>query len=229
MAASRSQKDFIVFDSVSQRYEGHYALHDINFSLPKGSLTFLIGHCGAGKSTLIQLLAQLQKPCKGRIIINKLDTTALNANKTASCRRSIGIILQNPHLLTDKSVSYNVALPLMIEGYKQDLIEKRVNAAIDKVSLAMKRHAPITSLSAGERQRVGIARAIVNKPSILLADEATANLDPELSSGIIQLLHAFSQVGVTVVIATHDLHLIPSYAKRIFLMENGRLEEKIFQ
>jgi cell division transport system ATP-binding protein len=224
--ASEAPNDsMIYFDRVTKRYQHGFALKSLSFNIKQGAMTFLIGHSGAGKSTLIKLIANQEKPTSGVVSVNQIPLIDLSHRKRASLRQSIGIILQNPQLLLTETVFYNVALPLYIAGWPQSAMQRRVHAALDKVNLLKKVNLPAGCLSAGEQHRVGIARAIVNKPKLLIADEPTANLDPSLSFEIIKLLGAFNQVGVTVLVATHDLHLIPKHTKQILVLEHGCMQE----
>lgn len=217
----------ISFEHVRKRYEsGQEALKDVNFSLESGELAFLTGHSGAGKSTLLKLIALIERPSSGKIVVNEQNLARLGASDVPHFRRRIGVIFQNPTLLNDRSVFDNVAMPLQVCGsYSQDEIGKRVRAALDQVGLLHKENAIPIALSGGEQQRVGIARAVVGKPSVLLADEPTGNLDPELSREIMGLFERFKQVGVTTLIATHDIELINSLPyKRLVLTEGTLLE-----
>lgn len=214
----------IQFELVSKTYPGGYeALQQVSFALEQGEMAFLTGHSGAGKSTLMRLIALMEKPTRGRVRVNGHDSRRVKPRQIPYLRRDIGMIFQDHRLLMDKSVFDNVALPLYIEGYTRHEASKRVSAALDKVGLGgRERQFPIT-LSTGEQQRVGIARAIVNKPPLLLADEPTGNLDPKLSLDIMRLFESFNQVGVTVLIATHDLSLIARMRYRNLTLREGRL------
>ncbi|MCZ6828866.1 MAG: cell division ATP-binding protein FtsE [Gammaproteobacteria bacterium] len=214
----------ITFDRVSKRYpEGHDALREVSFSIKPDEMVFVTGHSGAGKSTLLKLIMLIERPSRGQIIVNGQNLKGLNARKTPQLRRDIGVVFQNHQLLFDRSIFDNVALPLLIAGYQHREIGRRVRAALDKVGLLEReRDMPVT-LSGGEQQRVGIARAVVNKPRLLLADEPTGNLDPALSAEIMQLFAHFNQVGVTVLVASHDLALISRMPHRIITLRGGRL------
>jgi len=214
----------IRFDQVYKRYPGgHEALSNVDFHLPRGKMAYLTGHSGAGKSTLLKLIALIERSSHGNIILDGVNLSHVHNNKVPYIRRNIGIIFQNHHLLYDRTVFDNVALPLIIAGYQHKEIGRRVRAALDQVDLLKKEKvAPIT-LSGGEQQRVGIARAIVHKPSLLLADEPTGNLDPELSREIMQLFARFNQVGVTVLIASHDLDLIKQMGSPVISLDQGVL------
>lgn len=214
----------IRFDNVNKRYTGgHEALGNVSFHLPRGAMAYLTGHSGAGKSTLLKLIALIERPSRGNVILDGVNLSNVRNSKVPYIRRNIGIIFQNHHLLHDRPVFDNVALPLVIAGYQHREIGKRVRAALDQVGLLSKeKSAPIT-LSGGEQQRVGIARAIVHKPSLLLADEPTGNLDPELSLEVMQLFERFNQVGVTVLIASHDLDLIQQMGSPVISLKQGML------
>jgi len=214
----------IRFDNVSKRYPGgHEALSGLSFHLPRGKLAYLTGHSGAGKSTLLKLVALIERPSRGNIILDGVNLANVGNRKVPYIRRNIGVIFQNHHLLYDRPVFDNVALPLVIAGYTHREIGKRVRAALDQVGLLNKERAEPITLSGGEQQRVGIARAIVHKPPLLLADEPTGNLDPELSLEIMQLFARFNQVGVTVLIASHDLALIEQMGAPMISLKQGML------
>ncbi len=214
----------IRFDMVSKRYPGgHEALNGVSFHLPRGRMAYLTGHSGAGKSTLLKLIALIERPSRGNIILDGVNLATVSNRKVPFIRRNIGIIFQNHHLLYDRPVFDNVALPLIIAGYEHREIGKRVRAALDQVGLLNKEKADPITLSGGEQQRVGIARAIVHKPSLLLADEPTGNLDPELSRSIMDLFARFNQVGVTVLIASHDLDLIKQMGSPVISLNQGQL------
>ena len=214
----------IVFDRVSKRYpEGFEALSEVSFNIQQDELVFLTGHSGAGKSTLLKLIMLMERPSRGQVLVNGQNLKKLRAGHIPQLRRQIGVVFQNHQLLFDRSVFDNVALPLLIAGNTRRETGRRVRAALDKVGLlAREKDMPIT-LSGGEQQRVGIARAVVNKPRLLLADEPTGNLDPALSAEIMQLFEQFNQVGVTVLIASHDLALISRLQHRIITLRGGRL------
>lgn len=215
----------IRFDNVSKRYPGgHEALSNVSFHLPRGEMAYLTGHSGAGKSTLLKLIALIERPSRGNLLLDGINLSSVSNSKIPYVRRNIGIIFQNHHLLYDRPVFDNVALPLVIAGYQHREIGKRVRAALDQVGLLNKEKSMPITLSGGEQQRVGIARAIVHKPGLLLADEPTGNLDPELSRDIMELFARFNQVGVSVLIASHDLDLIQQMGSPVVSLSNGRLE-----
>ena len=214
----------IRFNQVSKRYAGGYeALDNINFSLGVGEMAFLTGHSGAGKSTLLKLIALLEQPSSGQIVVNEQRLDQLKKRDIARYRSSLGITFQSPHLLNDRTVFANVALPLHVQGVAPKTITKRVHAALDMVGLLPREKLLPNSLSGGEQQRVGIARAIVHKPAILLADEPTGNLDADLSRDVMQLFEQLNQAGVCVLVATHDLALIASMKHRIVMLKGGRV------
>ena len=214
----------IHFEQVSKTYPGGFqALKQVSFRLEQSEMAFLTGHSGAGKTTLLRLISLMERATIGRVAINGHDLRKVGRKQVPYLRRDIGMIFQDHRLLLEKTIFDNVALPLYIEGYTQGEARKRVQAALDKVGLAGKeRHYPMM-LSGGEQQRVGIARAIVNKPPLLLADEPTGNLDPKLSMEIMRLFESFNDVGVAVLIATHDLGLIARMKYRTLTLKNGQM------
>lgn len=214
----------IFFDSVSKQYPGgHEALRSLSFQVDRGEMVFLTGHSGAGKSTLLKLIPVLERPSRGQIVINGINLNRLSSRRIPYLRRRVGMIFQDHRLLHDRTVYDNVALPLVIAGVPHRDIGRRVRAALDKVSLLHRETAYPVTLSGGEQQRVGIARAVVTRPPILLADEPTGNLDPELSEEIMGLFEAFNRVGVTVLIASHDLDLIRRLGHRYLSLADGGL------
>jgi cell division transport system ATP-binding protein len=216
----------IQFEHVSKRYAcGHEALNSVSFQLAAREMAFLTGHSGAGKSTLLKLIMLMEQPSQGQVFIGGKSLQSMGRAGIPALRRRIGVVFQNHHLLFDRSVFDNVALPLQICGVEHREIGRRVRAALDKVGLLDKEKSMPITLSGGEQQRVGIARAVVNKPALLLADEPTGNLDPELSAEIMQLFRDFNQVGVTVLIASHDIALIESMGCRRLILDHGRLHE----
>ncbi|MDQ5939807.1 MAG: Cell division ATP-binding protein FtsE [Pseudomonadota bacterium] len=212
------------FDNVSMRYlEVGDVLRNVSFRLFKGEIAFLTGHSGAGKSTLFKLIAMIERGNRGKIMFNRKDLSQIRASQIPYIRREMGLIFQDYKLLNDRTVFDNVALPLVIMGYSSKEINGLVRAALSKVGLLGKeRKLPLT-LSGGEQQRVGIARAVVHKPLIILADEPTGNLDPELSAEIMHLFEQFQNVGVTVLIATHDISLISTLNHRVLRLDHGSL------
>lgn len=217
-------QDIIRFTRVSKRYPGgHDALADVSLSMAAGELCFLTGRSGAGKSTLLKLIACIERPTRGQAVVNGHNIAALKTRHVPAFRQKLGIIFQNYKLLYDRTVFDNVALPLVIRGMDHSHVERRVRAALDTVGLLDKERLYPITLSGGEQQRVGIARAIVTKPPLLLADEPTGNLDPGLSLEIMRLFERFQQVGVSVLIATHDVSLIRRMRHRIITLEGGQL------
>ena len=212
----------IQFDRVSKRFSEHDALRDLSLTIDTGEMVFLTGHSGAGKSTFLRLLMLLERPTSGSLTVNERDTRRVKRREIGAYRRDFGIVFQDHQLLTDRTVFDNVALPLEIAGFEQRDINRRVRAALDKVGLLDRERANPAILSGGEQQRVGIARAVVARPKILIADEPTGNLDPQLSAEIMSLFQAFNRVGVTVVIASHDLALISRLRHRIITLKDGR-------
>ena len=216
----------IRFDNLCKRYEsGYEALRGVSFEMDAGEMAFLTGHSGAGKSTLLKLLMLIERPTSGNLLINGKNINRLPDSKVPFYRRQVGVVFQNHQLLFDRSVFENVALPLQVAGYSQADIGRRVRAALDTVGLLdREKHNPI-ALSGGEQQRVGIARAVVHKPKILLADEPTGNLDPQLSAEIMALFKRFQDVGVTVLVASHDINLINRMNMRIMRLNQGEMEQ----
>lgn len=214
----------ICASAVSKRYpEGLEALKDVSFEIKAGEMVFITGHSGAGKSTLFRLLAAIERPTSGSIVVNGQNLSALRRNAIPYLRRNFGLIFQDQKLLFDRSVLDNVLLPLAIVGLPAREAARRARAALDKVGLLEREKAHPIALSGGEQQRLAIARAVVNRPAILLADEPTANLDTESAAGILDIFSAFHQVGVTLVIATHDPHWMARCPARVLQLERGRL------
>jgi len=214
----------ISFSQVSKRYEsGHEALLGVDFEISEGEFVFLTGHSGAGKSTLMKLIMLMERPSGGQVVVGGRNLNRLSRRQVPFHRRQVGVVFQNHQLLFDRNVYENVALPLQIAGFQSREVGRRVRAALDKVGLLNKeKHNPIT-LSGGEQQRVGIARAVVNKPPVLLADEPTGNLDPELSEEIMNLFMQFNAVGVTTLIASHDLVLVQKLGHRVLSLDHGQI------
>lgn len=215
----------IQFSNVSKSYaNGTPALDGVNLKITEGEMSFLTGHSGAGKSTLLRLITRIEQQTRGQIIVNNTNLSDMSRRDIYQLRRDVSVIFQNPHLLPEKTVFDNVAMPLVIANFHPNEISRRVHAALDKVGLLRKEKTFPPALSTGEQQRVGIARAIVNRPKIVLADEPTGNLDPTLSRDIIRLFEAFNAVGVTILVATHDLALIAPLNYRIITLNKGKLE-----
>ena len=214
----------IEYHNVYKRYRGGGdALRNVSTRIATGEMVFVTGHSGAGKSTLLRLTTLLERCTRGHILIGGHNLSRIPARKIPYFRRNIGVVFQDHRLLRDRTVFDNVALPLVVAGYTHTEITRRVRAALDKVDLLAKERQSPVALSGGEQQRVGIARAVVHKPPVLLADEPTGNLDPQLSREIMGLFSQFSQVGVTVMIATHDLILVHEFGHRVIELSNGEL------
>jgi cell division transport system ATP-binding protein len=214
----------IEFQRVGKKYEsGQEALSNVNFHLQQGEMAFLTGHSGAGKSTLMKLMMMIERQTSGQILVDGIDLRTLSRRAIPQHRRRVGVVFQNHQLLFDRSVFHNVALPLQVSGADPQQIAKRVRAALDKVGLLDKEKYNPMALSGGEQQRVGIARAVVNKPELLLADEPTGNLDPKLSTEIMNLFQEFNRVGVTVLVASHDLALVARMRHRVLTLNQGRM------
>ena len=218
----------VTFEHMRKRYGGSRdALRDLNFSVAAGELVFVTGHSGAGKSTLLRLLMGMEKATHGRVSVGGQDLAVLNAHSLPLYRRSLGTVFQDHRLLFDRSVLDNVALPLKIKGFTDQDIRKRAQAALDKVGLLDKAALGPEALSGGEQQRVGIARAVAHRPSLLLADEPTGNLDPQLSASIMQLFAQFGSIGVTCIIATHDIELVRASRLRRITLEQGEVVQDL--
>jgi len=214
----------IRFDQVFKRYpNGREALSGVSFHIESGALTFLTGHSGAGKSSILKLIALIERPTRGQVIVNNQNTSGVKARRIPQFRRQIGVVFQDHKLLHDRPIADNVALPLVIAGVPRREIDKRVRAALDQVGLLGREKTRPLELSTGEQQRVGIARAVVAKPALLIADEPTGNLDPDLALEVMKLFKRFSEVGVTVVVASHDVHLIEQVGARRIVLRAGRV------
>jgi cell division transport system ATP-binding protein len=217
----------ILFDHVHKRYpNGREAVSDLSLEVGKGEMAFLTGHSGAGKSTLLKLIALIERPSRGTVLVNGQNTATVVRSKIPAFRRQIGVVFQDHKLLMDRPVYDNVGLPLVIAGVPEKEIGKRVRAALDQVGLLGREQNRPIELSTGEQQRVGIARAIIGKPALLIADEPTGNLDPDLAVEIMNIFKRFNDVGVTVLIASHDVHLIDRYGVRRIILEGGRVADR---
>jgi cell division transport system ATP-binding protein len=217
----------IRFDRASKRYpNGREALSAASFEIGTGEMVFLTGRSGAGKSTILKLVALLERPTRGLVLVNGHNTAALSTRRIPAFRRELGVVFQDHRLLTERSILDNVALPLHAAetGLTLKDIDRRVRAALDQVGLLDRAAALPLELSVGEQQRVGIARAEVSKPKLIIADEPTGNLDPALSLEIMALFRRFNDVGVTVVIATHDLDIVKAWGLREIVVEGGRVQ-----
>jgi cell division transport system ATP-binding protein len=214
----------INFINVTKKYpNGHVALNNVSLQVAQGEMVFLLGHSGAGKSTLLKMIALLERPSRGQITVSGQNLNHIKPYKIPYYRRRLGFISQNPKLLNNATVFENVAMPLIIAGYDTNEVARRVRAALERVGLLEKEQCKPTILSEGEQQRVGIARAVVHKPRFLLADEPTGNLDPKLSFEIMKLFERFQQVGVTVLIASHDTALVERFPFRTLHLAQGSL------
>lgn len=214
----------ITANAVSKRYpEGQEALRHVSFGIAAGEMVFITGHSGAGKSTLFRLLAAIERPTSGSIVVNGQNLAALRQSAIPYVRRNFGLVFQDQKLLFDRSVLDNVLLPLAIVGLPRKEALRRARAALDKVGLLAREMARPIALSGGEQQRLAIARAVVNRPAILLVDEPTANLDADSAAGILEIFRAFHQVGVTLVIATHDPQWMSRLTPRVLRLEHGQL------
>lgn len=214
----------IIFDNVYKRYPGgQEALKGVSYQLQKGEMAFLTGHSGAGKSSVLKLIALIERTTRGEVVFDGKNLSRARRGQIPYLRRKIGMVFQDHNLLSDRTVYDNVAMPLIIAGQHYSETGRRVRAALDKVGLLGKEKYYPTQLSGGEQQRVGIARAVVNRPPLLLADEPTGNLDPALSWEIMKLFEHFRQVGVTVLVASHDLDLIAHMDHRLLTLKDGEL------
>jgi len=216
----------IRLEDVTKRYPGgHEALSNLSLAVKTGEMVFVTGHSGAGKSTLLRLIALIERSTSGQVIVDGQNTRRVKRRKIPAYRRQIGMVFQDHKLLYDRPVFDNVALPLVIAGASHREAGRRVRAALEQVSLLHKERRNPETLSAGEQQRVGIARAIVTRPKLLIADEPTGNLDPDLSLEVMRIFRRFNEVGVTVLIASHDISLIDRQGCRRIALENGRLQQ----
>lgn len=214
----------IRFEQVSKTYPGGFtALKNLSFSISKGEMIFIAGPSGAGKSTILKLISGITKPTQGKVWLNKHDLGQLNDNQLGFLRQHIGIVFQDHKLLFDRNVLQNVMLPLRIIGYEYKQAERRARIAIEKVGLAGREQADPITLSGGEQQRLCIARAVVHQPSLLIADEPSANLDRAYALDIMELFKTFHEAGTTVMVAAHDESLMADYGHRIIRLQEGRL------
>ena len=216
----------ISFSGVVKRYPGgQEALNGVSFTVEQGEFAFIAGHSGAGKSTLLKLIPAIERPSAGAVLVNGQNVGAIKRAALPYLRRNLGLVFQDQKLLYDRSVYDNVMLPLAFGGLGGREAARRARAALEKVGLLAREKANPVQLSGGEQQRLAIARAVVNRPAVLIADEPTANLDAESAAAILEIFAAFNQVGVTVLVATHDEALIGRFAKRVLRLARGSLVE----
>jgi cell division transport system ATP-binding protein len=214
----------ITFDNVAKRYpNGREALAGVSFQIEPGEFVFLTGRSGAGKSSVLKLIALLERPSRGTVTVNGQNTGKLKSGRIPAFRRAIGVVFQDHKLLLDRPVYDNVALPLIVAGTALKEVDRRVRAALDQVGLLGRERSLPTELSVGEQQRVGLARAVISKPQLLIADEPTGNLDPALAVDVMKVFKRFQEVGVTVVIASHDPHLVDQFGQREIVLDAGRI------
>ena len=214
----------IRFEQVGKRYpNGHVGLHEISFRVPRGEIMFVTGHSGAGKSTLLRLILAMERPTSGKLLLGGQDVSRISTAQIPFLRRQIGVVFQNHQLLNDRSVFDNVALPMQILGLPKPEIARRVEEALERVNLKEKAQDLPSDLSTGQQQRVGIARAVVHRPALLLADEPTGNLDPQTSEGIMRLLDRINKTGTTVVMATHDQRIVNMMRRRVIQLDRGTI------
>ena len=218
----------IRFEQVAKRYpNGHVGLHELSFKVRRGEFLFVTGHSGAGKSTLLKLIQLAERPSRGAVLFGDRNLLKVRGGAIARHRRSIGVVYQNHQLLMDRSVAENVALPLVLRGMKRAETGKRVRSILERLGLGARDRALPSQLSAGEQQRVGIARAVVAEPTLLIADEPTGNLDPTLSAEIMALFASLPERGTSVLVASHDLGLVKRMKKRVLVLDHGKLLDDI--
>jgi cell division transport system ATP-binding protein len=216
------------FDIVSKQYPGgHAALSDVSFEVQPGEMLFVTGHSGAGKSTLLKLIHLAERPSRGAVLFGEKNLLKVRGRRVPLHRRDVGVVFQDHRLLADRTVHENVALPLILRGMKRGEVGKRVRSILDRLGLAARERALPTQLSAGEQQRVGIARALVGEPRLLVADEPTGNLDPTLSAEIMALFASLPERGTSVLVASHDLGLVKRMRKRVLVLDHGQLADDI--
>ena len=220
----------ITFDNVSKRYpNGREALSGVSFTIQPGEFVFLTGRSGAGKSSVLKLIALLERPSRGTVTVSGQNTGKLKAGKIPAFRRAIGVVFQDHKLLVDRPIYDNVALPLVVAGTPLKEVDRRVRAALDQVGLLGRERSSPLELSVGEQQRVGIARAVISKPQLLIADEPTGNLDPALAVDVMRVFNRFQEVGVTVIIASHDPLLVEQFGQREIVLDAGRIASDTFR
>jgi cell division transport system ATP-binding protein len=214
----------ISFENVAKRYpNGREALAGVTFQIQPGEFVFLTGRSGAGKSSVLKLIALLERPSRGTVSVSGYNTAKIKSGKIPAFRRSIGVVFQDHKLLLDRPIYDNVALPLVVAGTPMKEVDRRVRAALDQVGLLGRERSSPLELSVGEQQRVGIARAVISKPQLLIADEPTGNLDPGLAVEVMRVFKRFQEVGVTVIIASHDPHLVDQFGQREIVLDAGRI------
>ncbi len=220
----------ITFENVAKRYpNGREALAGVSFAIQPGEFVFLTGRSGAGKSSVLKLIALLERPSRGTVTVSGQNTGKIKAGRIPAFRRAIGVVFQDHKLLVDRPIYDNVALPLVVAGTPLKEVDRRVRAALDQVGLLGRERSSPLELSVGEQQRVGIARAVISKPRLLIADEPTGNLDPSLSVEVMRVFKRFQEVGVTVVIASHDPHLVEQFGQREIVLDAGRIVTDTFR
>ena len=216
------------FDNVTKQYPGgHVALADVSFEVQPGEMLFVTGHSGAGKSTLLKLIHLAERPSRGAVLFGERNLHKVRGRRVPLHRRDVGVVFQDHRLLHDRSVYENVALPLILRGLRRGDIGKRVRSVLERLGLTARERALPAQLSAGEQQRVGIARAMVAEPALLVADEPTGNLDPTLSAEIMALFASLPERGTSVLVASHDLNLVKRMKKRVLVLDHGRLADDI--
>jgi cell division transport system ATP-binding protein len=220
----------ISFDNVSKRYpNGREALAGVSFEIQPGEFVFLTGRSGAGKSSVLKLIALLERPSRGTVTVNGQNTGKMKSRRIPAFRRAIGVVFQDHKLLLDRPIYDNVALPLVVAGTALKEVDRRVRAALDQVGLLGRERSSPLELSVGEQQRVGIARAVISKPQLLIADEPTGNLDPALAVDVMKVFKRFQEVGVTVIIASHDPHLVDQFGQREIVLDAGRITADVYR
>ena len=218
----------IRFEQVGKRYaNGHVGLHELSFRVRRGEFLFVTGHSGAGKSTLLKLIHLSERPTRGAVLFGERNLQRVRGGKVPLHRREVGVVYQDHRLLTDRTIGENVALPLILRGTRRAEIGKRVRSVLERMGLGHREKALPTQLSAGEQQRVGIARAIIAEPRLLVADEPTGNLDPTLSAEIMELFAGLPERGTSVLVVSHDLPLLKRMRKRVLILDHGRLVDDI--
>lgn len=216
------------FDNVSKQYAGgHVALADVSFEVGAGEMLFVTGHSGAGKSTLLKLIHLSERPSRGAVLFGERNLAKVRGRRVALHRREVGVVFQDHRLLAERSVFDNIALPLILRGMRRGEIGRRVRSVLERLGLAERERALPPQLSAGEQQRIGIARAVVCEPRLLVADEPTGNLDPTLSAEIMALFASLPERGISVMIASHDLALVKRMRKRVLVLDHGVLADDI--